>query len=96
MYEFYINHGTKEFKEKYNIKSTSDFLRKCRKLGIMTSTIHENRPSKEISYKGKVQSLNKWLIELNLDGKRHSIIRKHNKDGMSYVDIFDGYLNLKK
>ena len=96
MYEFYINHGTKEFKEKYNIKSTSDFLRKCRKLGIMTSTIHENRPSKEISYKGKVQSLKKWLIELNLDGKRHAIIRKHNKDGMSYVDIFDGYLNLKK
>ena len=96
MYDFYLMNGAKEFKKRYNMAQTSGFLRKCRKLGIMTSTIHENRPSKEISYKGKVQSLNKWLIELNLDGKRHSIIRKHNKDGMSYVDIFDGYLNLKK
>ena len=93
MYDFYLMNGAKEFKKRYNMAQTSGFLRKCRKLGIMTSTIHENRPSKEISYKGKVQSLNKWLIELNLDGKRHAIIRKHNEDGMSYTDIFNGYLN---
>ena len=93
MYDFYLMNGAKDFKKKYNMSQTSGFLRKCRKLGIMTQTIREGRTSKEISYKGKVQSLNKWLIELNLDGKRHTIIRKHNEDGMSYTDIFNGYLN---
>ena len=93
MYDFYLMNGAKDFKKKYNMSQTSGFLRKCRKIGIMTQTIREGRTSKEISYKGKVQSLNKWLIELNLDGKRHTIIRKHNEDGMSYTDIFNGYLN---